>query len=171
MMRNQHRIKLQVIHIESTKEIMELRDQLEKDKKEQTKLQAEISKLKFSISEVKSNTLHKLCRSGNMEKLKVYIDRIDDVLLEKMLQNRKGMFGYTPLHEAAASGKSEVLKYLLNKIGRTDVNCCANHGHTPLHLAASGGHAMCVRELLAHGADISCVNQYGNTPKYAAIAS
>lgn len=86
-----------------------------------------------------------------------------------MLANKRGFSDYTPLHEAAANGKSEVLKYLLDLIGNQNVNCRTSaNGYTPLHLAASNGHSKCVQELISHGADISCVDAYGKTPRKTA---
>ena len=104
-----------------------------------------------------------------MKSIKAYVDLLDDIVyLAERLANKKGIFGYTPLHEAVAGGKPEVLRYLLDLTGNANVNCQASNGYTPLHLAASNGHSQCARELLAHGADISCVDRHGKTPKQAA---
>ena len=88
------------------------------------------------------------------------------------LANRKGAFGFTPLYEAVASGKPEVLKFLLEQTGNANVTMTKYHcGYTLLHLAVSCGHGKCVRELLKHGADMSCVDEYGKTPKQIAKLS
>lgn len=115
--------------------------------------------------------LHKLCHDGNLKKIKAYVKDMDPDILREMMLSRKGVFGYTPLHEAVASGKPVVTKFLLEQTGNTDVNCRANNDCTPLHLAASSGHGKCVRELLDHGADLSCVDVYGKTPKQTAELS
>ena len=115
--------------------------------------------------------LHKLCQDGNLRKIKAFVDDVDPQILGEKLANRKGVFGYTPLHNAVASGKPEVLNYLLEKTKNANVNCRANSGYTPLHLAASSGHGKCVKALLEHGADISCVDEYGKTPKQTAELS
>ena len=61
------------------------------------------------------------------------------------------------------------MKYLLDLTAKADVNCrTGSAGYTPLHLAASNGHDKCVRELLAHGGDIRCVDEHGKTPKQSA---
>ena len=83
--------------------------------------------------------LHKLCQDGNEEKVVEFVGHIAD-----RLANEKGVFGYTPLHEAVASGHHGVLNFLLENAGDLHVNCLANNGYTPLHLAASSGHAECV---------------------------
>ena len=116
--------------------------------------------------------LHKLCQDGNEEKVVEFVGHISDrKTLEDRLANKKGVFGYTPLHEAVASGHHGVLNFLLEKAGDAHVNCRANSGYTPLHLAASSGHAECVRVLLRHNADISVVDEYGKTPKQTAELS
>ena len=99
------------------------------------------------------------------------MEDIDLQVLREMLANRKGVFGYTPLHEAVANGKPEVLKFLLEQTGNANVNCRANSGYTPLHLAASSGNRKCAQELLEHCADIGCVDEYGKTPKQTAELS
>ena len=115
--------------------------------------------------------LHKLCRDGNLKKIKEYVEKLDKPQLVEKLANRKGVFGYTPLHEAVASGRTDVLDYLLEKINNAHVNCRANSGYTPLHLAASSGHRQCVKKLLEHSADIFITDEYGKTPKQSAELS
>lgn len=115
--------------------------------------------------------LHKLCHEGNLNKVRDFVQRLDDQTLAEKLANRKGVFGYTPLHEAVASGKADVLDYLLKRTKDAHVNCRANSGYTPLHLAASSGHWDCVKTLLDHTADISIADEYGKTPKQTAELS
>ena len=115
--------------------------------------------------------LHKLCHDGKIAKVKEFVEKLDDKALAEKLANRKGVFGYTPLHEAVASGRADVLDYLLEKTKNTHVNCRANSGYTPLHLAASSGHVECVKKLLEHSADISITDEYGKTPKQTAELS
>lgn len=116
--------------------------------------------------------LHKLCQDGNYRKVTEFVSSVSDAkALEDRLANRKGVFGYTPLHEAVASGHHKVLDFLLGRAGDGHVNCRANSGYTPLHLAASSGHGECVRVLLRHNADISVTDEYGKTPKQTAELS
>ena len=116
--------------------------------------------------------LHQLCQSGELDKIIEFVVQFpDEVSLDERLANRKGVFGYTPLHEAVASGHHKVLDYLLVRAGDNHVNCRANSGYTPMHLAASSGHVECVRALLKHNADISVTDEYGKTPKQTAELS
>ncbi|MCG8624192.1 MAG: ankyrin repeat domain-containing protein, partial [Proteobacteria bacterium] len=169
-MSKKHIDKIHTLQTESNKEIVQLQCKLIEAEEEFSVIEKQKNVLQFRINKMKSSTLHKLCHDGNMKSIKAYVDRLDDVLcLSEMLANRKGVFGYTPLHEAVASGKPEVLRYLLDLTGNANVNCRAHSGYTPLHLAASSGHGKCVQELLTHGADISCVDEYGKTPKQTAL--
>ena len=117
---------------------------------------------------------YKLCREGDIKKIRAFVEGTEPQVLGEKFASRKphifakSVFNYTPLHEAVASGKPEVLKYLLDLTGNANVNCGANSGYTPLHLAASSGHSECVRVLLERGADINCLEAYGKTPKQTA---
>ncbi len=91
---------------------------------------------------------------------------MDKAALQDRLNNRRGVFGYTPLHEAVSGNKSKVINYLKHK--GANVNAKANSGYTPLHLAASAGHIDCVTTLLECGADIGATDDYGKTPKQTA---
>ena len=116
--------------------------------------------------------LHKLCYEGNINKVKEFIEKLGEDELAEKLSIRKGVFGYTPLHEAVASGKAYVLDYVLCRTENAHVNCRANRGHyTPLHLAAKNGHRDCVKTLLEHGADIAVIDKDGKTPKERAELS
>ena len=110
--------------------------------------------------------LHRLCHNGKMDDIKGYLNAIPEENVDDRLNNRRGVFGYTPLHEAVSGGHDVALDYLLGRGG--DVNCRANSGYTPLHLAASAGHINCVKALLKHDANISFKDDYGKTPKQTA---
>ena len=115
--------------------------------------------------------LHKLCHDGNLKKIKAYVEKLDDDVLRDMLASRKGTFGYTPLHEAVANGKANVLDYLLSRTQNAHINCLARSGFTPLHFATSSGSISCVRTLLQHSADVSIVDEYGKTARQIAELS
>lgn len=90
---------------------------------------------------------------------------------------------FTPLHHAAAAGRVEELRALLQS-NKYDINAIGVGGDTPLHIAVLGNFPAIIVELLEHGADvnkgseealfISSVNgcnSYGATPFYLAVAN
>lgn len=99
----------------------------------------------------------------------ISVHQLDNNTLDEMLHERQGLFGYTPLHEAAVSGHHRVLDFLLSRGG--DVNSRSASDYTPLLLAASNGNEKCVRVLLKHKADISLTDGYGKTPRQIAELS
>ena len=104
-------------------------------------------------------------------KIQKYFSKIeDDATLQLRLNNRRGVFGYTPLHEAVSGNNPLVIEYLVKTMG-ADINAKANSGYTPLHLAASAGHIHCVNILLECGADICVKDEYEKTPKQTAVLS
>lgn len=103
-----------------------------------------------------------------MDKVKKIVQKIDDHSLAEILAVKRGVFGYTPLHDAAATGKTDILKYLLERTNNAHVNFKANGGYTPLHVAVSSGNKDCVKVLLHHSADFSIDDEFGKTPKQIA---
>lgn len=113
--------------------------------------------------------LHRFSREGSLDKIRDYIDSVAPETLEDRLNNRRGVFGYTPLHEAVNGGHADALEVLLKKGG--DINARANTGYTPLHLAASAGSIECVQVLLRYNADIAAKDDYGKTSRQTAALS
>ena len=64
-----------------------------------------------------------------------------------------GPSNYTPLHAAAANGRVEAARYLLD-IG-AGPSAPGTYGSTPLHLAAAYGHVELAKLLIDHGAKVS----------------
>uniref|UniRef100_A0A1X7UGT6 non-specific serine/threonine protein kinase n=1 Tax=Amphimedon queenslandica TaxID=400682 RepID=A0A1X7UGT6_AMPQE len=95
-----------------------------------------------------------------------FVATVEPEILLDRLNNRRGISGYTPLHEAVSGNRYEVISYLV-ELG-ANVNARANFGYTPLHLAASAGHIECVKALLYCSADISLIDSRGKTPKQTA---
>jgi len=75
--------------------------------------------------------------------------------------------GMTPLHWAADSGRSEVMKALIAMLGddaaaaQMRVNVQDHEGNTPLHFAAMTENDDVARILIAAGADPKVENEYG----------
>lgn len=113
--------------------------------------------------------LHRFSREGRLDKIREYIDSVDPQTLEDRLGNRRGVFGYTPLHEAVNGTHADALEILLQKGG--DINSRANTGYTPLHLASSAGSINCVQVLLRYNANIAAKDDYGKTPRQTAALS
>ena len=76
---------------------------------------------------------------------------------------------WSPLHSAAETGNSEVMKHLLNhnaNIHATDVD-----NDTPLHIAAKYGNVSCVTMLLERGCKIDMKNYADESPLHVAVES
>ena len=85
-----------------------------------------------------------------------------DLLLARGADPTLRHSGLTPLMEAAALGRAEVMASLLAARG-TDVNASGDTGRTALVLASIGGCAECVRAMLAKGAGADGVDAFGAT--------
>lgn len=70
--------------------------------------------------------------------------------------------GDFPLHLAAAIGKRQIVKYLLE--AGADVNQANKTGKTPLLIAVSMGYKEIAEDLLAHGAKWNTPDMSGDTP-------
>ncbi|KAJ7056775.1 prosome, macropain 26S subunit, non-ATPase, 10, isoform CRA_c [Mycena amicta] len=70
----------------------------------------------------------------------------------------------TPLHWAASSGATDIVRFLIDKDAEIDV--VDNMGWSPLHIAVSSGHDEIVQELVGAGADVNKKNAKGIAPLY-----
>lgn len=75
--------------------------------------------------------------------------------------------GYTPLHEAAAHGRSEIAALLLDY--GADINARTASGLTPLYEAVLSNHIHSVYFLLSHGARTSFAQAGETTPLHGAV--
>ena len=80
----------------------------------------------------------------------------------------QGTCMFTPLHEAAWNGKTDVVRWLIGHGAK--VTATAGHGETALHLAAQEGHADIIRALIASGADVYARDGSGKTALDVATA-
>ena len=78
----------------------------------------------------------------------------------------KDRYGWTPLHSAAGSGHTDIVKLLLDAGADKDVK--NENGYTPLHGAARYGHTDIVELLLDAGADMEVKVKRGWTPLHFA---
>ena len=77
--------------------------------------------------------------------------------------------GRTPLHYASSCGHLEVVKLLLERGARCNVQ--SKDGRSPLHLAVAQSHLEVVEALLgAKGIRVNCRNKDHSTPLHTAAA-
>nr|XP_027201906.1 serine/threonine-protein phosphatase 6 regulatory ankyrin repeat subunit B-like [Dermatophagoides pteronyssinus] len=98
------------------------------------------------------------------------IIRCDTKYVRKLLQMNNGEInswidydGRTPLHLAAALGRDESLRILID-FDYYSINCRDNNLITPLHRACRNNHIGCVRLLLEHNADVNARTRTHLTP-------
>ena len=80
--------------------------------------------------------------------------------------NSLDIYQYTPLHNAAKNGHSEVVELLLKN--RAEINALNSYDRTPLHLGASNGYSEVVKILLKHGAKSNLRDKSNYTPLHHA---
>jgi len=76
--------------------------------------------------------------------------------------------GSNPIHNAAATGKEEIVEFLVNE-KNCDVNVTDNNEVTPLHFAAGSGNFELVKFLIQNGAEVNSRSNIGATPLHNAI--
>ncbi|XP_003742158.1 BRCA1-associated RING domain protein 1 [Galendromus occidentalis] len=100
--------------------------------------------------------LHVACKkTGN-------IDRVRELLAQGANPNTQDYAGWSPLHEVAQSGDSEIARALL--MNGADVNIKASCLTSPLHDAVTTGFVDIIKLFLEYGADPLAVNSDGKTP-------
>lgn len=89
------------------------------------------------------------CAKGQLETIKILSARATNL----WLRNAKGDL---PLHEAASSGRTELVEWLLAQ-KPNHINSSSNDGRTVLHIAASNDSIDMCRMLIEKGAEINAV--------------
>ncbi|EDW68267.2 LOW QUALITY PROTEIN: uncharacterized protein Dvir_GJ24619 [Drosophila virilis] len=89
------------------------------------------------------------CSKGQFETLKLLKERGANL----WLRNAKGDL---PMHEAAASGRRELLEWLLSQRPK-QVNTTSNDGRSLLHIAAANDYTDMCKLLLDHGGDVNAL--------------
>ncbi len=85
-----------------------------------------------------------------------------DAATKSRLVNARDRNGNTPLHEAAANGKVDTLRLLIE--AGADLNARDNTGMTPLHAAAMWDRRETIEALIDAGADMEALDDFGDTP-------
>jgi len=99
--------------------------------------------------------IHQASFDGNLASMEELI-KTDPQLVHATDYN-----GNTPLHSATLHGRVQVVKYLLEKGAKVNVQNLA--GMTPLHFAAREGFLEVATILLSHNADVNIRNSQGWT--------
>lgn len=81
----------------------------------------------------------------------------------------ESMGGFTPLHQAADVGCSEITSFLLEN--GANVNSKNDNDYTPLHAAAFNGHQDVVNILITKGANVNAKVINGSSPLHYAVES
>jgi ankyrin repeat protein len=89
-----------------------------------------------------------------MASIKGHVDLVQQLIAKDADVNKTG---WTPLHYAASTAKTQVITILLDHSAYIDAE--SPNGSTPLMMAAMYGNAECVKQLLEAGADPTIRNQ------------
>ena len=109
---------------------------------------------------VYAGEIHNLVLSGNIAKVKAFLDKNPQTLNEK--DTIMGLYDWTPLHIAAQRGNLEIAQLLIDRGAK--INEVTSDGQTPLHLAAMGGYTKVADLLINWGALISIKDKCDKTP-------
>jgi ankyrin repeat protein len=106
--------------------------------------------------------IHSAVRNGDLEKVKALLRD------HPSLAFSKDIYGWTPLHEAAAKRDKDATELLL--ASKAEVNAKNNDGRTPLHVAAVA-YGATLELLLASNSEVNAKVDSGWTPLHAAAAA
>ena len=105
--------------------------------------------------------LHKASEAGNLKMVKALILLGAEV-------DAKSANDLSPLHVAAQSGRTSIVKYFIEK-QKIPLELKDGSGETPLHAALTPGNAVdVVKYLIEKGANIEAKDEEGNTPLHRA---
>lgn len=113
------------------------------------------------------SAIHEMARCGHVEMIEAVVQIASDFQVER-LNIASGRWGEVPLHKAAASGQSAVVRYLL-QMCPIIVDILDFKRSSPLLYAVTNGHLDVVRILIEHGATIDCESGH-STPLILAAA-
>jgi ankyrin repeat protein len=109
-----------------------------------------------------------LALNGGLIDLKTAVTNGDLTLVRSMIEGDRSLLEFkidsifTPLNMASYVGKTDIVKYLLEK--GADINTKDREGSTPLQNAAAKGHFDIVKLLVEKGSDVNYKDDNGVTP-------
>jgi len=110
--------------------------------------------------------IHNAAGAGDLKKVKEILDSNPNEIEAKLGVNHMGSnaeVDVTPLSVAAAAGKADVVKLLLERGARINCGLDAYPSAYPLHEAARHGHLDMARFLLDHGAQVNAAGTVDGT--------
>ncbi|KAI9340187.1 ankyrin repeat-containing domain protein [Zopfochytrium polystomum] len=98
------------------------------------------------LSELYSKPLHRACRSGNLEMVRLLVQQGASL-------NSQALWGMSSLHIACVSGRVDVVEYLA--MNGADIHATTNDGRSPFMVACAKGNVNVARTLLKLGAKVA----------------
>ena len=105
--------------------------------------------------------LHRAAGRGHLSVMRFLLENGEGTQTNQVTRD-----GWTPLHGAASSGRTEAASLLLNY--GADVHHCSWDGRTPLHRAVEGGHPDTVAMLISRGANVMQKDSTNDLPLHIA---
>ncbi|KAG2003864.1 hypothetical protein GB937_009357 [Aspergillus fischeri] len=126
--------------------------------------------VKGFMGEFNATEIHVAARVGNLAILEFIWNKLKPRHQHDGFLHRADLDGMTPLHDAAASGSLDCVRFLLRE--GADVNSCPEHGMTPLHYAAKRPNAREIIEVLVQaGAQVDAAASNGESALFGAVES
>lgn len=118
------------------------------------------------------------CYQDTCSAVALAVRRGEGRLVQKLLRKGhsvdvKDNRGWNALHEAAAGGHAQCVRFLLtaSDSGEDYVNSLTHNSETPLYFAAKNGHFRAARRLIRAGADLNKMSNDLSSPLFAAVDS
>ncbi|CAD5195545.1 unnamed protein product, partial [Musa acuminata subsp. malaccensis] len=108
-----------------------------------------------------SSDLHAAARNGDLTTVESICNA------NPLAVNARDRHSRTPLHLAAWSGQTEVVRFLCKN--KADVGAAAMDDTAAIHFAAQKGHLEIIRILLSSGVSVRAANRKGLTPLHYAV--
>ncbi|RLL94123.1 hypothetical protein CFD26_102566 [Aspergillus turcosus] len=120
--------------------------------------------------EFNETEIHVAASAGNLPILEFIWNKLKPRHQHDGFLHGADLHGETPLHDAAASGSLDCVRFLLRE--GVDVNSCSRHDMTPLHFAAKSPNAREIIEVLVQaGAQVDAAASNGESALFGAVES